>query len=200
MIRCGIIGVPGAGKTSLTRSIAAQCRYVPKLKHIELIQEYARLYLTKYGSISSIFEQYHILEKQLEFEDRVCNSALDLILTDSPIFQGFLYCCELPKSNSKEILFFNNIFKKMVKLNFPTPRYNIIFHLSPIIKPVNDGIRPELHFNEAWRSNADMMLRSLMMIFKPIEFYIIEESDMEKRTAFCIGKIKEYLEKVQSCG
>jgi nicotinamide riboside kinase len=191
MIRVGIVGVPGAGKTTLARAIASRCRSIEGLQHIELVQEYARRYIAKYGSITSIFEQYRILEKQIEWEDSVCNDKLELMITDSPIFLGFNYCIDLPKKNSKEILFFNDIFKKMVKLNYPTARYNLIFHLCPSIKPVDDGIRPKQQFDEAWRANADTMIRSIMNIFKPVEFYVLEQTGLEDRIEFCLEKIKK---------
>ena len=191
MIRVGIVGVPGAGKTTLARAIASRCRSIKGLQHIELVQEYARRYIAKYGNITSIFEQYRILEKQLDWEDSVCNSKLELMITDSPIFLGFNYCIDLPKTNSKEILFFNDIFKKMVKLNYPKARYDLVFHLCPSVKPIDDGIRPEQQFDEAWRTNADIMIRSIMNIFKPVEFYVLEKTRLEDRIKFCLEKIKK---------
>ena len=186
--------MPGAGKTTLSRAIAARCRNIEGLKHIELVQEYARRYIAKHGNVTSIFEQYRILEKQLEWEDSVCNDKLELMITDSPIFMGFNYCIELPKTNSKEIMFFNDIFKKMVKLNYPVARYDIVFHLCPTVKPVDDGVRPEQHFDDEWRSKADIMIRSIMNIFKPIEFYVMEQPELEDRITFCLDKIKRSLE------
>ena len=64
MLRIGIVGVPGAGKTTWARLIASECRSIDKLKSVELVSEYARRYLSKHSSIDSLFEQYRILEKQ----------------------------------------------------------------------------------------------------------------------------------------
>jgi len=193
MIKIGIVGVPGSGKTTLSRSIAAACRGTEGLSHVELVQEYARRYISKHGKIESIFEQYRILEKQLEWEESVCNEKLDIMITDSPIFLGFIYCCEMSKNDSKEVMFFNDIFKKMVKLNYPKSRYDIIFHLCPDIQPVDDGIRPDQHFNAEWRYKSDLMIKATMNIFKPKQFHIVEPVKLECRTEFCINKIKEIL-------
>jgi nicotinamide riboside kinase len=193
MIRVGIVGVPGSGKTTLSRAIAAKCRNIPGLNHVELVQEYARRYISKHGNISSILEQYRILKKQQEWEDNICNNKLSIMLTDSPIFLGFIYACSLPKRNSKEIMFFNDVFKEMVKLNYPKPRYDIIFHLNPDLKPVDDGIRIEQHFNEEWRKEADTMIKSTMIIFKPVHFFILEKKDLEQRATLCINVIKKHV-------
>lgn len=193
MLKIGVTGCPGSGKTTLTRSLAAQCRTIEKLKNVELVNEYARRYISKHGNIDSIFEQYRILEKQLEWETSVINEKLDLMLTDSPVFLGFIYCIELPKSNSKEIMFFNDIFKKMVKLNNPEPRYDIIFHLNPTLKPVNDGVRPDEHFNEDWRQKANLMILATMEIFKPKFLKIIDCPNLEDRTEICLKTINDQI-------
>ena len=145
--------------------------------------------LLKHGSITSILEQYKILEKQSEWEDSVCNSELDLMITDSPLFLGFIYCCDLPKTNSKEIAFFNDVFKKMVKLNNPTPRYDIIFHLGTLFKPVDDGVRIKDHFKDEWREKADIMIKATMNIFKPKKFYSLDQTTLDDRADFCIKEI-----------
>lgn len=68
MIIVGITGVPGAGKTTISRVLAAKCRGIESLSHVELVQEYARRYISKHGEITNIMEQYRILRKQLEWD------------------------------------------------------------------------------------------------------------------------------------
>jgi len=90
-------------------------------------------------------------------------------------------------------MFFNDIFEKMIRLNYPIPRYHTIFHLGLEIKPIDDGIRPPQHFDEKWRKKADMMIQSTMEIFKPNLFYTINQEDLDKRVDFCIEKIKKFI-------
>lgn len=190
MVRLGITGVPGSGKTTLSRAIASQCRDIKEFSHVELVNEYARRYISKHGPVTSIFEQYRILEKQLEWEDSVCNEHLDLMITDSPVFLGFIYCCNLPKTNSKEIMFFNDVFKKMVKVNYPKPRYDILLHLGTSRKPLDDGIRIPEQFKDSWRSQADTMIRATMSVFKPKIFIEVPEGELDKTSLWCIDQIR----------
>jgi len=192
MLKIGLVGVPGSGKTTLSRAIAVACRGIDKLNHVELVSEYARRYISKYGSVNSILEQYRILQKQLEWENSVCNEKLNIMITDSPVFLGFLYCIELPKTNIKEAMFFNDIFKEMVKLNYPTPRYDIIFHLNPILKPVDDGIRKIEQLDDSWREQSNILIKAVMTIFKPTQFLEINTPILEERVNFCLGTIQNH--------
>ena len=183
----------------MARGLAAECRNHPELKNVELVSEYARRYISKHGPVESVMEQYRVLEKQVEWEDSVCNDKLDIMISDSPIYIGFLYCVILPKNTSKEVMFFNDIFKKMVKLNYPIPRYDIIFHLSPKLKPVDDGIRLPEHLTDSWRLEADAMLRAINQIFKPASISEVTVTSQTARVKHCINFINSYL-KTQSKG
>ena len=113
----------------MARAVAAGSRTILGIDNVELVCEYARRYIAKYGNIESIMEQSRILEKQYEWESNVINNDLDLLITDSPVHMGFLYVMEIRDPNNlKEIInvhgIFNDIFKRMSKINCP-PRYYI---------------------------------------------------------------------------
>ena len=187
-----LVSVPtGAGKTSLARSITSACRRIEGLKNVELIAEYARRYISKHGSVDEIWEQYRIMDKQIEWEDNIPQDKTDLIVTDSPIHQGFLYTCDLLTNKPKDIMVYNDIFKKLSKLNENQPRYDAIFHLTPIIKPIKDGVRPKEHFDDKWRIKNDNNLKVIFStLFKPKKLYTIDNADMEYRTNYVISAIK----------
>jgi|CXWL01.1.fsa_nt_gi nicotinamide riboside kinase len=188
MIRVGFTGVPGAGKTSTARAVAAMCRKDTGFKNIELVSEYARRYISKYGNIETLWDQYWILQKQLDWEDKV-GQEVDLIITDSPIYLGFLYCLDCRDYTKKDTMLFNEIFTQMNTLNFPH-RYDIVFHLPPKLKPVDDGIRASHQFDDTWRKEADEKLRYIHNIFPPAKLVIIEEESMLDRINACLKHLQ----------
>lgn len=191
MKRIGFVGVPGSGKTSTARALTAFCRQ-NDFKNIELVSEYARRFIAKYGNPESLTDQYRITEKQVEWEESIPLQT-DLMITDSPIFIGFLYALNIRDINSrKDTMYVNDLFKRLNKLNINC-RYDIIFFLPPILKPVADGVRPELHFNEEWREKASNELKFIFSMFPSKNFVILKEVDIEKRVAECLKYMKEFL-------
>ncbi|TRZ48828.1 MAG: hypothetical protein D4S01_09725 [Dehalococcoidia bacterium] len=196
MIRIGFVGVPGSGKTSTARGLAAFCRGDDKLKSVELVHEYARRYIAKYGTIDTVQDQYRVLQKQLDWEDSIPKGSTDIMITDSPVHLGFLYVMELRKCTHKDTVFVNDIFKKMNTLNVP-PRYDIIFYLPPRLKPVQDGVRDTLHFDEEWRSSADQTIRNIFTLFPPGKFIEINSMPMEDRIEECLGHLRTLIQSQQ---
>ena len=194
MIRVGVTGVPGSGKTTLARALASTCRGEYTTSRVELVSEYARRYISKHGQVESMWEQYRILQKQIEWEDSVINDKLDLLITDSPVFLGFLYCNALPRNNSKDIMCWNDVFKAMSKLNFPTCRYDIVFHLAPVLSPVDDGLRAPEQLLESWREQKNSEIITITKdIFPPKRWILIDDANQATRIEKCINSIKEEL-------
>ena len=81
----------------------------------------------------------------------------------------------------------------MIKLNYPKPRYDIIFHLSPKLKPVDDGVRLPEHLTESWRLEADAMIKAINQIFKPASISEVEATSQTARVKHCINIIRSYI-------
>lgn len=185
MKRIGFVGVPGSGKSSVARGIAASA--YDRIGKVELVAEYARRYITKYGSIDKVFDQYRILQKQLEWEDVVPEKETDVAITESPIHMGFLYAMEMrDPNNGKDTMYFNDIFKTMNKINCPT-RYDIIFHLPPVWAPSQDGVRPGLHFDDTWRKESDNRIQFIFKLFPPKHFKTVESISLDDRIEECLS-------------
>jgi len=190
MIRIGFTGVPGSGKTSTARALVSRLRTIEVFKSVELVQEYARRYISKHGIPEQIWEQYRITCKQIEWEDSVSNDKLDILITDSPIFLGFMYATEMNKPTSKDIMVYNDVFKLMTRLNYPVPRYDLIFHLPPSITPVDDGIRAIHQLDQEWRISANQSILETMKIFKPKNIVSIAATNIDNRVIECINLLE----------
>lgn len=191
MKRIGFVGVPGAGKSSIARGVAAQS--FDKIGKVELVAEYARRFLAKYGPVNSVADQYKIMQKQLEWENVIPAEETDVSLTDSPIHMGFLYVMETRDVySSRDTMYVNDIFKMMNRINCP-PRYDIIFHLPPLWKPSEDGIRPQQHFEDGWRTEADLKIQFIFRLFPPKHFITLESDTMEGRIEECFKYCKDLL-------
>lgn len=192
MKRVGFVGVPGAGKTSTARALSAFCRG-NEFKRVELVSEYARRFISKYGQMEHLAEQYRITEKQIEWEDTVPKDETDLLITDSPIFLGFLYALEYRNMEKvKDSMYINDLFKRLNKANIGY-RYDLIFFLPPVLEPVKDGVRPDLHFDPNWRNQASDRIKQIFQLFPPKNFVILKEETIEKRVEECIKYMKEFL-------
>ena len=191
MIRVGFTGVPGSGKTSTARALVSQLRDVDGFRQVELVQEYARRYISKHGHMESLWEQYRILSKQIEWEDSVVTNKLNIMVTDSPIFLGFIYAVDFHKKTSKDLIVFNDVFKTLSKLNYPNARYDVIFHLPPVIAAIDDGVRAKNHLDNNWRKEADEMIRSTLKIFPPKKYIEVKSTSLSDRVDECISILKK---------
>lgn len=188
MIRIGFTGLPGTGKTTLARMLSAELPKSTSLNNIELVSEYARRYISKYEAIESIWDQYLIMQKQLDWEDSV-GTEVQAIVTDSPVFLGLVYCLELKRGTIKDSMVFSEIMDKMLKLNIP-PRYDFVFHLLPKVEPSRDGLRPDIHFDEDWRKDTEGTFHFIHRLFPPKNLYIVEQESVEDRLDFCLYTLK----------
>lgn len=188
MRKIAFIGIPGSGKTTLTRRLATEL----SLNHnVEIIEEFARSYISKLGGIESVTEQFLITEKQIQREEHI---KADILITDSPVFQGFNYLNDLISDSKKDSFYVTEIFKRIYEYNIESP-YDIVFHIPPDIKPNKDGVRPDLHFDREWRQRANTVMKALPFIFGCKIVHEIKDKNIDKRIQECEAVIATHLYK-----
>jgi hypothetical protein len=207
----GFAGVPGSGKTTLARLCAGNARDKLGISRVELVDEYARRYINKYG-IKDIHDQMRLFNKQLEKEVSFFSTA-DLIWTDSPVFLGFMYALGMRTGTAHDVLFVNDLFKSMSKLNAGGSWYDIVFHVPPVLKPVDDGTRLKEQLTDEWRAKADLEIQAVFkLIFPPRKFVTIDiktplghndpnglrEWVNQERMKFVMTTVDQYLEEQKS--
>ena len=189
MIRIGFSGVPSTGKTSTARALAAKCKLMPEFNTVELVQEYARIFITKYGPIHNIQDQYMVTKKQIEWEGLVVPET-KMMITDSPVFLGMLYYFELRKLNdNRDTRWVNDFFELLNNINTPQ-RYDIIFHLPPTENAIDDGVRNTGYLSDDWRQKSDILLRTIFQMFPPKELIVVHDDKLEDRVDFCLNHLK----------
>lgn len=187
MYRIGFTGVPSTGKSTLARALS--CSMLSK--RVELVPEYARRFINKYG-FRTLHDQFRILYKQLDWEDTVPKEKTDILITEAPIFQGIAYATLSEPKDEYDVMVLNDIYKLMNKLNFPR-RYDVIFHLEPVIKPVDDGTRAKEQFDDKWRNQMNERIVSVFTLFPPKNFIKIKIEDLDNRVSLC----KEHLRRLE---
>lgn len=195
MIKVGFSGVPGAGKTSTARSVAGAARSIDGLRKLELIPEYARDYIQRKGVMKHLWQQKKVMDLQIEAED-VIPFMTEILITDAPVHLGFIYALELSTGTREDAELMTDIFEKLMWINSPKPRYDLIFHIPPHLPPVDDGVRTSVQFDDKWRSEMDVRARMTFKIFPPGEFLIIDPSlSMADRVTFCLKALSDLVSK-----
>lgn len=181
-MKIGLLGLPGCGKTTLARLVAVE---LSKTNIVEVVDEFARLYLAKFGSITSPAEQYVILEKQIQ---REMDTKAEILITDSPVILGFNYVIDYSSNSDKDIFYVGEIFKRLFTWITKNP-YDILFYIPPVIPPKKDNIRPNQHFDEKWRYKNDVLMRAIPVLFKCNKVYELKSKSLDGRLRECLNYI-----------
>jgi nicotinamide riboside kinase len=191
-LKVAFAGVPGSGKTSTARAFAGMCGTETSLKKVELISEYAREYIALFGSLETLADQVAVSMTQINLEERALVSNSDIMVTDSPVYLGWLYTMYMTQKTKRDAMYASHLFSKFCELNIP-PRYDIVFHLPPIIPPVDDNVRKAQHLDDGWRKEADSLIPFIFKLFPPIRFIRIESCSLFDRVSECLGHLRELM-------
>ncbi len=96
MIKIGICGAPGAGKSTTAAGIFYACKR--KGIQVELVQEFVREEINKGFQLESVGDQLRIYVKQKERED-IVPATIDVLVTDSPIYLSLYYALDYARKN-----------------------------------------------------------------------------------------------------
>jgi nicotinamide riboside kinase len=161
----GIIGVPGSGKTSLARYLAAKMRTHPeqRFRDVELVFEYARDYIKECGQTECLWEQHLIINNQLKLELELKDNVSYLI-TDSPILLGMVYGEELVHRQSpKDVFLMNELF---TLVNKHASIYDLMVCMGLGYTPDDDGVRNSKYFRTDWRERTQTRILNWVKFFK----------------------------------
>jgi len=138
MIKVGLLGSPGCGKTTL----AAYAFAMLKDQGIdgELINEYIREYMNRHKRIPNITFQSVIYERQLE-KEKIVPPGLDFLITDSPHILSYIYTSLYIDYNDKDqIELLGHLYLKFLRQS--REAYDLIYLLEENHPPnMNDGVR-----------------------------------------------------------
>jgi len=159
------------------------------LRRVELVHEYARDHIAEYGPIVSLADQFTVSMRQVEWEDRAAMASVDAMVTDSPVYLGWLYAMYMDQTTKKDAMYSSDLFAKFSDLNVPR-RYDIVFHLPPVAPPVEDNIRAAQHLDHEWRAEADSLVPFIFKLFPPKKFVRVESTGLLDRVTECLEHLK----------
>lgn len=82
-VAIGICGAPSSGKTTTAHLV--RHKMSDRGFSREVVREYARHFIERYGQVTSIMEQWHIYDGQTKWEKQAQDNY-DLVISDSPRF------------------------------------------------------------------------------------------------------------------
>lgn len=188
-LRIGFSGVPSTGKTTASRALSAALRDYSD--HVEYVEEYARLYISKYGAPKCVSEQLFIVESQIQAE---MQKSCEVLVTDCPVQLSFVYAQKIYEEtrDKKQEMLLSRLYEKLLVVN-STARYDVIFHLPPVGPVIGDGVRKDHHLDLQWREETDSLLTSVLKIIPPKQVHIVRAVSLEDRIDECLSVVKREL-------
>jgi nicotinamide riboside kinase len=139
MIKVALAGAQDTGKTTVARMMSGNLSSRGILTHY--VQEFARDYIPKAGSIDSLAEELFLLEQQAKREKET-PGKMQVMITDSPVFLAYIYSTlmvDLRRISKKDVMMLGRIYDKVLDHG----GYDLVILLPIKWAAADDGVRPE---------------------------------------------------------
>jgi nicotinamide riboside kinase len=138
MIKIGLIGAPGCGKSTLAAYVYAMLK--DKGVDGELVSEYIREHVNRHKRVPSITFQGVIYERQLE-KEKIIPQHLGFFITDSPHILSYIFASlYIDYGDPDQIELLGDLYLKFVRQS--RDAYDLIYVLDHNHPPkMDDGVR-----------------------------------------------------------
>ncbi len=155
-IKNGIAGGPGVGKSTLARDLCSEL--TAKGFSTETPQEFARLYIKRFGVPQNIYEQALFLLGQRDQEEKI---NADFIISDSPKFLSYVYLIpSADLSNPKHIYLIHKVYEAALA---SLSEYNYFIYIPKEFPLKENGVRYQ---DDKEAQRLDFMIRSFFNIHR----------------------------------
>jgi len=138
MIKIGLLGAPGTGKSTLAAYVFAMLK--DEGIDGELVTEYIREHINKHKKVPSITFQSVVYERQLE-KEKILPEDLDFFVTDSPHILSYIYASlYIDYEDSDQLELLGDLYLKFLRES--RTAYDLVYVLEHNHKPnMDDGVR-----------------------------------------------------------
>jgi len=137
MVKIGLMGAPGCGKSTLAAYVFAMLK--DKGFDGELVNEYIREHVNRHKRVPSITFQSIVYERQLE-KEKIIPPALDFFVTDSPHILSYIFASlYINYQDPDHIELLGDLYLKF--LRYSRTAYDLVYVLEHNHPPKDDGVR-----------------------------------------------------------
>jgi len=177
-----LIGPPASGKTTLSLNLVTQLKV--KGKNSQLIVEYPRTYIERFGHPQHISEQMLIFLNWNRLLNQAISIGYEYIVCDNPVFCAYIYgLMRADTSSSKDRMWILELLDMALE---SVKMYNKIFYIKPGKEfELRDNLR---HSDRRIQKSIDSKIRGFLDLYK-VNYEEIENKDLKKTTDEILRRI-----------
>ena len=188
MIKIGLIGPPGCGKSTLAAYVFAMLK--DSGIDGELINEYIREHVNRHKRVPSITFQGLIYERQLE-KEKIRPQTLDFFITDSPHILSYIFASlYINYDDPDQVELLGDLYLKFLRQS--KNAYDVIYVLEHNHPPKDDGVR--------YQTDEEMqLLKNSIPVF--LDMHKVKYTTLDantptlKRAQLIVDDVKRLIEK-----